>query len=131
MNGDRKQVDDVRALRSLLVMRGDTMGIQLLAQIEAEHQRLQDIVDKLSKVWQPMDSAPRDGTEVLLQVEWRAGIPGKHLAGHYMPGGHCIEDHPAIDEGWYFWTGGMFDLASRPIAWMPIPAAAEAAREEG
>lgn len=42
MNDDTKQVDDVQVLRGLLMMRRDTMEIQLLAQIEAEHQRLQD-----------------------------------------------------------------------------------------
>jgi hypothetical protein len=67
-----------------------------------------------------MDSAPKDGSEVLLQVELRAGLRGKFLVGHYMPGGHCIEDHPPIEEGWYFWNGGMFDKASRPVGWLPI-----------
>jgi hypothetical protein len=47
------------------------------------------------------------------------------LAIHYMGGGHCIEDHPPIDSGWYYWTGSMFcDLDSEPIAWFdvaPIP----------
>lgn len=69
----------------------------------------------------PMDSAPLDGTEVLLRVKRRAGIPGKFLVGHYMPGGHCIEDHPAIAAGWYFWNGCMFDAASEPEGWMPLP----------
>ena len=71
--------------------------------------------------WKPMGCAPRDGREVLLVVECRAGIPGKQLVGHYMPGGHCIEDHPAIDEGWYFWNGCRFDKASKPLAWMELP----------
>jgi len=69
----------------------------------------------------PMDSAPLDGAEVLLRVKMRAGIPGKYLVGHYMQGGHCIEDHPAIDAGWYFWNGCMFDKASEPDGWMPLP----------
>ncbi len=73
--------------------------------------------------WQPIATAPKDGTEVLLQVKRRAGVPGKMLVGHYMPGGYCIEDHPAIDEGWYFWNGLMFDCASDPLHWMPLPAA--------
>lgn len=71
--------------------------------------------------FQSMDSAPRDGTEVLLKVEILAGIRGKFLVGHYMPGGHCIEDHPAIDSGWYFWNGCMFDKASKPLEWAPLP----------
>lgn len=72
--------------------------------------------------WRSMDSAPRDGSEVLLAVKERAGVPGQMLVGHWMPGGHCIEDHPPIDKGWYFWTGSMFDQASEPVAWMSLPA---------
>lgn len=76
--------------------------------------------------WQPIDTAPKDGTEVLLRVKLRAGVPGRCLVGHYMPGGHCIEDHPPIDSGWYFWNGCMFDRAAEPIEWMPITTAPEA-----
>lgn len=72
-------------------------------------------------VLHPMESAPRDGREVILKVKSRAGISGKYLVGHYMPGGHCIEDHPPIAEGWYFWNGREFDHAAEPIGWMPIP----------
>lgn len=72
--------------------------------------------------WQPMETVPKDGREVLLKVEIRAGIPGKCLVGHYMQGGHCIEDHPPpIDAGWYFWNGCNFDKAAKPMAWMPLP----------
>jgi hypothetical protein len=78
--------------------------------------------ERASKLeWQPMETAPRDGSEILLAVEQRAGVPGRCLVGHYMPGGHCIEDHPAIDEGWYFWNGCQFDRASKPRHWMPLP----------
>jgi hypothetical protein len=71
---------------------------------------------------QPMDTAPLDGTEVVLRVKSRAGIRGKYLVGHYMPGGHCIEDHPPISAGWYFWNGSMFDEASEPEGWLALPA---------
>lgn len=71
--------------------------------------------------WQNMDTAPKDGTEVLLRVKMRAGIPNGHLVGHYMAGGHCIEDHPPIDAGWYFWNGCMFDNAAVPFEWHPLP----------
>lgn len=70
---------------------------------------------------QPMTTAPRDGTEVLLKVKKRAGSTGKFLVGHWMDGGHCIEDHPPIDQGWYFWNGFMFDKAAEPIAWAHLP----------
>lgn len=71
--------------------------------------------------WLPIETAPKDGTEVLLVVESRAGIQGRYLVGHYMPGGYCIEDHPAIDSGWYFWNGCMFDKSSKPTHWTPLP----------
>ena len=71
--------------------------------------------------WQPIETAPKDGREVILAVEVRAGITHGVLVGHYMPGGHCIEDHPPIDQGWYFWNGFMFDKAARPTHWMPMP----------
>lgn len=70
----------------------------------------------------PMEEAPRDGSEILLKVERRAGAPGCFLIGHWMPGGHCIEDHPPIDQGWYFWNGCMFDKAAEPISWAPLSA---------
>lgn len=75
----------------------------------------------LNAKWQSMDKAPRDGTEIVLRVTNRAGIQGKCLVGHWMPGGHCIEDHPAIDEGWYFWNGCIFDKTSKPLEWTPLP----------
>jgi hypothetical protein len=75
--------------------------------------------------WQPIDTAPKDGTEVLLMVERRAGMTGCSLVGHYMQGGHCIEDHPPISAGWYFWNGCMFDTAAKPTHWLPLPSAPE------
>lgn len=71
--------------------------------------------------WKPMSTAPKDGREVLLLVKMRAGIPGKMLVGHYMLGGHCIEDHPPIEAGWYFWNGRIFDWASEPTHWCELP----------
>ena len=79
--------------------------------------------------WRPMETAPKDGTEVILKVELRAGIRGKCLVGHYMDGGHCIEDHPPIDGGWYFWNGCMFDKAAKPVGWQPLPPPSEGERE--
>ena len=71
--------------------------------------------------WQPMETAPRDGREIIIKVESRAGMPGCCLVGHYMPGGYCIEDHPPIDDGWYFWNGCTFDKAAKPIEWAALP----------
>ena len=81
---------------------------------------LREQVEKLS-TWRPIDTAPRDGSEVLLRVKVRAGISGKCLVGHYMKGGHCIEGHPPISAGWYFWNGSFFDSAAGPTHWLPLP----------
>jgi len=78
-------------------------------------------VARVASEWQPMETAPRNGREIILAVELRAGVPGCMLVGHFMQGGHCIEDHPPIDRGWYFWNGRLFDKATKPIAWMPLP----------
>lgn len=71
--------------------------------------------------WETMETAPKDGREIILLVKKRAGIPHRQLIGHYMAGGHCIEDHPPIDAGWYFWDGSGFDKAAKPLLWMPLP----------
>ena len=77
----------------------------------------------------PMNTAQKDGRELLLQVTPRHGRwRGRFLVGHYMPGGHCIDDHPPIDAGWYFWNGRMFDRASEPVGWTELPTAIDAAR---
>lgn len=68
-----------------------------------------------------MKDAPDNGEEVLLMVKRRAGMPGKFLVGHYQKGGHCIDDHPPIAAGWYFWNGYLFDVASEPVGWLPLP----------
>lgn len=78
----------------------------------------------------PMDSAPLDGTEVVLRVKTRAGCRGKYLVGHHMPGGHCIDDHPPIAPGWYFWNGREFDHAAEPEGWMPLPAEETTTQQE-
>jgi hypothetical protein len=72
--------------------------------------------------WQLIETVPKDGREVLLVVKSRAGVPNCMLVGHYMRGGHCIDDHPPIDAGWYFWNSCFFDKAAEPILWMPLPA---------
>jgi hypothetical protein len=71
--------------------------------------------------WRPIETVPKDSREVLLKVKECAGVPDGCLVGHYMEGGHCIEDHPPIAEGWYFWNGCYFDKASEPVEWCPLP----------
>lgn len=68
--------------------------------------------------WQPIASAPKDGTEIILKVKSRAGIPKKFLIGHWASG---CNDYQAIKGGWYFWNGCLFDDAAEPLEWLPLP----------
>ena len=96
----------------------DDLDCQCCGLIEELAEALREAV-----TWRAMDTAPKDGSEVLLTVELRAGMRGRMLVGHFMPGGHCIEDHPPIDRGWYFWNGSRFDGPAKPIGWRPLPPA--------
>lgn len=90
-----------------------------IATIRAENAEM--LKDAWPRKWSPIGTAPKDGREVLLRVKLRAGILGRMLVGHYLPGGHCVEDHPPIDRGWYLWNGSLFDKTSEPTHWMPLP----------
>lgn len=80
-------------------------------------------------VWRDIATAPKDGTEVVLRAKILPGMPGKCLVGHYMAGGHCVEDHPPIDAGWYFYNGCAFGIATVAAldAWAPLPTDEETA----
>lgn len=80
------------------------------------------IIQGLLPQWRPIDDEAKSGKEVLVLVKQRAGMPYCQLVGHWMVGGHCIDDHPPIEAGFYFWSGLMFDKASEPLLWMPLPA---------
>jgi hypothetical protein len=76
---------------------------------------------------QPIETAPKSG-EIILIVENAQGAIGR-VIGHYMEGGHCIEDHPPIDEGWYFWSGSMYVRATNPTHWESMGAEPSFLRE--
>lgn len=65
--------------------------------------------------WQTMETAPKDGTEVIVE-----NVQLCRVLAHWQPGGHCIEDHPAIAAGWYFWNGHMYDVFRTPMRWLPV-----------
>src|ERR1041385_2592793 len=59
--------------------------------------RVGNLQQTLRGQWQPIETAPTDGREVLLLMEYRAGISGCMLVGPFMPGGFCVEDPPPIE----------------------------------
>jgi hypothetical protein len=82
--------------------------------------------------WRPIETAPKDGTEILLRkeervtsgawVEWTKtssefhGTTGEYLGQSEQDGGAC----------WASWDGG-FREDDEPTRWMPLPAASAAA----
>jgi hypothetical protein len=72
--------------------------------------------------WQPIETAPKGKGEILVIANLHSRDMDRHVAHlvHWMPSGHCIEDHPPIEGGWYRWNGCEFVTCS-PIWWMPLP----------
>lgn len=69
--------------------------------------------------WQPIETAPRDATEIIARVPNRAGCRGV-LIVHFAQGGG--EDQPRFGPDWFYWTGyGFQHLDPPPTEWMPIP----------
>lgn len=69
--------------------------------------------------WQPIETAPRNATEIIVAVPNRARCRGVLIA-HYAHGGG--EEQPRFGPDWFFWTGYSFmHLTPPPTHWMPIP----------
>lgn len=86
--------------------------------------------------WQPIVSAPRDGTEVLLasigQTFDGVPIPDRVTLGHYTVGDELLKhvgdcggvcscpEYEDIEPFWMSWDGGFTD-ENPPTHWMPLP----------
>ncbi len=83
--------------------------------------------------WQPIDTAPQDGTEVLLFGTWAGEIHGPDrkvppaiYIGAYEGGGDYSDDG-------YLWSvvgGDMYAAWCKPSHWMPMPAPPTAPQAE-
>ncbi|OAK58468.1 hypothetical protein A3K88_21705 [Pseudomonas putida] len=87
--------------------------------------------------WQPIASAPLDGTEVLLasvgQTFDGVPIPDRVTMGHYTVGDELLKhvgdcggvcrcpEYEDIEPFWMSWDGGFTD-ENPPTHWMPLPA---------
>jgi hypothetical protein len=117
-HADRKPSAILRALIGRLReawFDGEAVNVSpepLLAPLEA----CADAYDR--SAWQDIATAPKDGTEILVRCQNRAGLPGTVVA-HFAS---WIEDHPPIDAAFYFWNGGQFTPATKPTHWTPLPA---------
>ncbi|VVE33864.1 DUF551 domain-containing protein [Pandoraea commovens] len=84
------------------------------------------VVETLESGWHPIETAPRDGTDLLLTN--RAVIS----VGHWLHQDAYIREHRDFDgrwigqdesdgfDDWIDWSGGM---NPKPTHWMPLPAA--------
>lgn len=97
------------------------------AELLWENERLHD----LAGGWKPIDSAPKDGTEIDLWVpgefagryaECYWGKP-MHCCGEY--GSLCDDDWHSLDDGWVY--GGIGAPPDEPSHWRPLPPPPEAA----
>jgi hypothetical protein len=81
--------------------------------------------------WQPIETAPRDGTVIDLWIDdnrWsdcRWGLPG-HSCGE--DGHYCDSEWHSLDEGWVCISLNQ-ELSMSPTHWMPLPPEPGAAHE--
>ncbi|MDD2230453.1 MAG: hypothetical protein PHY48_13700 [Candidatus Cloacimonetes bacterium] len=95
---------------------------------------------KVIPPWQPMETAPQDGTAILAvcihEVDpymvdggVRLTVYGAHAEGltHVQDGIHVIEwggeyiDVEYTIPPWWFRSGSDFEEVANPVAWLPIP----------
>jgi hypothetical protein len=70
--------------------------------------------------WQPIETAPKDGTEVLLfYPRYRQGI----FIGHFDVSVHMSHGKETYrsEKWWNGGYGGMFGKEPEPTHWMPLP----------
>ena len=95
---------------------------QTVSEIAPELLKLiaQDIEDASPK-WQPIETAPEDGTEVLLSNE----DDGYVEKGHYVAPAQMIEDEDDDRPDWFTtdgdYLGRVGESLVAPTVWMPLP----------
>ena len=85
--------------------------------------------------WQPIETAPRDGTTVLLAAPGRVTAGEWHAeqwptaSEHHSTTGEYLgqyETGECIPAAWYSWDGGFTD-EDPPTHWQPMPAPPQSA----
>ncbi len=71
--------------------------------------------------WQPIETAPKDGTEVLLSNP----TDGYVLIGHFVAPCSVLPDSPDDEQDWYTtegdYLGTVGNSSTAPTHWMPLP----------
>jgi hypothetical protein len=106
--------------------------------VKAEHQhrvitslRAELATREAAASWRPMETAPKNATNVLLRYPAQGWNKPQVIVAHWAHGGG--EDQPAFGPGWFRAVLGnkgevlMFaDAPPKPDAWMPMPDVADA-----
>lgn len=73
--------------------------------------------------WQPIETAPRDGTDVhVISKKWLIPVPAHYVSHEYLKEAYGNADY--LETGWYPSMAFLFDLPEEtiePTHWMPLP----------
>ena len=116
MREENSLTDRLRGRAQFCRDRQEIKTPQLLEQAASAIDRLSSQVEELKAGWQPIETAPRDGTSVLLAVEWKP----KDVVGE----AYWDVD---MEEWWWMNTSpsdstGEFVLPDYILGWRPLPA---------
>lgn len=96
---------------------GDWVSLSDYKQLQAEVERLNELANdpyRLSKVWRPIETAPKDGTWVLLW--WKETPTGAECFDEWCP-------EQAVGK-WHYdcWMRcSEYSVGGTPTHWMPLP----------
>ena len=74
--------------------------------------------------WQPIETAPKDGTLVLLWGIWSGEVSGIYNEKEMHLGYYYVSEFQSLEEKGFNWTvtgGDMYGCRMNPTHWMPLP----------
>jgi hypothetical protein len=78
--------------------------------------------------WQPIETAPKDGTYILLRLNLKSAFPlsvGRYVrpvkVGDEWAGGVARMVSPDRTDGWHTWNNRQIKERHLPTHWVPLP----------